>query len=537
MNKSSDIAKQIGKLLVVGFEGKTVNENIKEMIHGYHVGGIILFARNIGTPRETIALTSGLQKEAKNAGYQYPLMICIDQENGVVRRLGEGTTIFPGAMAIGATDNPENAYSIGLASGKELKSLGINWNLAPVIDVNNNPENPVIGVRSFGESAEKVAGFGKATMKGLQKAGVITTLKHFPGHGDTTADSHLELPIISHSKTRLDKIELVPFKACIETGADTIMSAHVYFPAIDREVGVPATLSKKVITGLLREELGFNGVVTTDCLEMNAISNGVGTESGGLKAIQAGVDLLMVSHTHSKQTGVIKEIKKAVECGELDELVITKANQRVEKLKERYLNWNDIPSEKELTGFSSIIESGKQEKIAYEVYQQSVTIVKNEGMFPIDLKNNTRILVIEPAKQTKMLVEDHIDSTLILGKAVKAFHASVDIYPIGVDLKPKEIEFIIEKCRDYDCTIIGTLTLTPGQVSLIKEIANNQLPHIIVSMRSPYDLSHFQEAAAYITTYEYTYPAIMVAAGAIFAKEQPSGVLPVTIKQEERRKG
>ena len=217
--------------MVFGFHGKTASPEIKQLIRDHHVGGIILFSRNMGTAAEVLNLTRELQQEAKNAGHKQPLLICIDQENGIVRRLDQGTTVLPGAMLLGATDQPENAYTVGVATGKELKHLGINWNLAPVLDVNNNPNNPVIGVRSFGENAAKVSLFGQEAMRGMQDAGVITTLKHFPGHGDTSVDSHLDLPVISHSMDRLEEIELKPFVDCIERGADTIMSAHVYFPS------------------------------------------------------------------------------------------------------------------------------------------------------------------------------------------------------------------------------------------------------------------------------------------------------------------
>lgn len=173
------LRKKVGQLMVVGFKGITASDDIKELIREHHVGGIILFGRNIGSPQEILSLTQELQQVAKDAGHEQPLLICIDQENGVVRRLGEGTTIFPGAMLLGATGEPENAYQVGVATGKELKALGINWNLAPVMDVNNNPENPVIGVRSFGEAADMVSEFGRMAMKGMQEAGIITTLKHF----------------------------------------------------------------------------------------------------------------------------------------------------------------------------------------------------------------------------------------------------------------------------------------------------------------------------------------------------------------------
>ena len=525
-----NLEKKIGRLLVIGFSGKTVPTYVKEMIHNYHIGGIILFGRNIGTPDEIAALTTDLQKEAKAAGYEYPLLICVDQENGVVRRLGEGATIFPGAMALGATDHPGNAYKVGLATGKELKALGINWNLAPVLDVNNNPNNPVIGVRSFGESPQKVSEFGRQMMKGMQDAGVITTLKHFPGHGDTAVDSHLDLPVISHSKDRLENIELLPFKKCIEAGADTVMSAHVYFPAIEPDKGVPATLSHKVMTGLLRNELGFDGVVTTDCMEMNAIANGVGTERGGVEAVKAGVDLVMVSHTKEKQLGVIREISRAIENGEMDEAVIDAANQRIAKLKQKYLSWKDATSMNH-EKVSALVGSDLHKKIAHDVYRESVTIVKNESVIPVDLDEKQRILVICPDNGTTMQVEDKRYAELSLEEAIKQYHSNTDVHYITNSISNEEMEKIIDKAEKYDFLVIGTLTIRPGdkQIGLVEKIHDLNRPYAVIAMRSPYDIQYIPFVKAYINTYEFTYPALSVAAGAVFGKVEVSGKSPVTL--------
>lgn len=525
-----DLAKRVGQLLVIGFNGKSAPEEVKELIRNYHIGGIILFGRNIGTPKEVLTLTTELQHEAKVAGYTHPLLICVDQENGVVRRLGDGTTIFPGAMTLGATDNPDNAYKIGFATGKELISLGINWNLAPVLDVNNNPDNPVIGVRSFGESAEKVAQFGQAAMKGMQDAGIVTTLKHFPGHGDTNVDSHLDLPVISHSPERLEAVELKPFKTCIENGADTIMTAHVYFPSIESEPGVPATLSKKVITGLLREKLGFNGVVTTDCMEMNAILNGIGTEKGGVATLKAGADLVMISHTLDRQIGTIKEIISSVKSGEIDEKIIDQSNQRINTLKEKYLSWDNINPETD-PEVPKIVGSKQHEKTAYEVYKEGITIVKNDGILPLPIDDESLILVIHPDNGTTMQVEDKRYANLSLGEAIREYHPNIDIYQFSNPLSESEIGTILEKASHYDTVIVGTLTLLPGnkQIELIKEIVSREISIVVVAMRSPYDLGYLPDIPVYINTYEFTYPALKVAAGAIFGKEKISGKLPVTI--------
>ena len=230
LNKQEWFTK-LGQLLVVGFRGMTVSDEVKKLIHDYRVGNFILFGRNIGTGVDVLDLTSALQEEAKRAGHDKPLLICTDQENGLVQRLKYPATAFPGAMGIGATNNLDIAYQIGEATGRELKEVGINWNLAPVVDVNNNPENPVINVRSFGESPRRVKDLALAWMKGCQEAGVATTLKHFPGHGDTNVDSHLDLPVIHHSLKRLFDVELLPFLEGIKNGATTIMTAHIYFSA------------------------------------------------------------------------------------------------------------------------------------------------------------------------------------------------------------------------------------------------------------------------------------------------------------------
>lgn len=523
-----DLNNTVGQLLVVGLEGKQITPEVKELINTYHVGGIILFSRNIGTPAEVLKLTTDLQKEAKKASYRYPLLICVDQENGIVRRLGEGTTIFPGAMALGATEDINNAYNIGFATGKELLSLGINWNLAPVLDVNNNPENPVIGVRSFGESAEKVAQFGRKTVKGMQEAGVITTLKHFPGHGDTNMDSHLDLPIISHDLQRLEEVELKPFKECIEAGADTVMTAHIYFPAIESKEGLPATLSKKVITDLLRKKLLFNGVVTTDCMEMDAISKTIGTEKGAVAAVKAGADFVMISHTFERQKGAIKEIIKAIDSDEIDINYILEANERIENLKRKYLDWDKI-------NFDDIrvpanVGSNEHKGIATEVYQNSTTIVKNSGLLPLD--TNSKVLVIFPESSVMVRIEDESSTKFNLGEAILQFHPFAAVEQIDNMISTDKINEIASKAKQYDSIIIGTLNISAesSQLKLIKKLMGINDSVIVVAMRSPYALAYFPGVPVYISTYEFTPPALKIAAGAIFGKKEANGKLPITIQ-------
>jgi beta-N-acetylhexosaminidase len=533
--RKMDMREKVGQLMVFGFIPSSpteATEEIKELIRDLHVGGIILFGRNIGTPEEVIQVTNELQREAKQAKHEQPLFICIDQENGIVRRLGEGTTVFPGAMLLGATHRPEYAYTIGLATGKELKAIGINWNLAPTLDVNNNPYNPVIGVRSYGEEPGHVAAFGKAAMKGMQAAGVITTIKHFPGHGDTDLDSHLEMPIIHHDLKRLDEVELVPFKECLAKGADMVMSAHVYFPALEKKVGVPATISKAVMTGLLRETLGYQGVVTTDCMEMKAIADTVGTPQGAVEALKAGIDLIMISHRHDIQKDTINAIVRAVETGELDEATIDKAYERVHKLKSKYLSWNDISLTSKHVQVPEVVGCQEHQQQAEEVIRNGITIVKNKkNVLPLAASELHRVLVIYPTNSYLTLIEDQRYSTNAFGEMIQEVHPSAETERLSSEPTEEEIEQVIQRAASFDTLIVGTLTASnsPQQLQLIRGLHQTGKHVVVVAMRSPYDLAYLPDVSAYIATYEFTAPTLRVAARALYGLETVTGQLPVTI--------
>lgn len=528
----ASLKEKIGQLMVFGFDGKVVTDDIKEMIHDYKVGSIILFNRNIGSAEEVLQLNTNLQKEAKASGQEYPLLICADQENGVVRRLREGTTLFPGAMSLGATGSTQLTYEVGVATGNELKSLGINWNLAPVVDVNNNPLNPVIGIRSYGEEPEKVSEFGISAVKGMQEAGVITTLKHFPGHGDTNVDSHLDLPIISHNRDRLKRVELKPFIDGIANGADMIMTAHIYFPAFEKKVGTPATISKDVITGLLRNELGFDGVVTTDCLEMNAISKTIGTPRGAVEALKAGVDIIMICHTQQLQKEALEAIYEAVESGEIEISLIEKAYERVMSLKRKYVSWNDIQLEGEIK-VPKVVGSNKHAKLAEDAYRRGITLVKNEGnLIPLSNQEGNRILVLYPENSALMQVEDKGGmSSINLGTVVKEFHALADAIEYPVSLTDNEFKELIRLSEGYDTVIVGTMSISKGssQVSLIESLLEQTNKVAVVALRSPYDIGYFPSVPAYIAAFEFSYPALEMSVKALFGLEEVSGNLPVTI--------
>ncbi|HBT16186.1 MAG TPA: glycoside hydrolase, partial [Firmicutes bacterium] len=255
------LEEKVGQLLLIGFEGRRPNREVAEFIKEGKVGGVVLLSRNAEEAGEAADLICVLQKLATAGSHALPLFIAVDQEGGSVVRLTEGVTVFPSNMALGATGCSDYALLAAEAVGGELASLGVNMNFAPVLDVNNNPRNPVIGIRSFGEDPELVAEFGKMAIKGYQNRGVATVAKHFPGHGDTAFDSHLTMPRVPYTMERLFQLELVPFQAAIACGVDCIMTAHLAFPAIEANPGLPATLSETVLTGLLRQKMGFDGLI------------------------------------------------------------------------------------------------------------------------------------------------------------------------------------------------------------------------------------------------------------------------------------
>ncbi|MGH2502979.1 MAG: glycoside hydrolase family 3 protein, partial [Ktedonobacterales bacterium] len=334
--------QRLGQLFMVGFEGLAPTPDVIELIQRDHVGGVILFSRNCHSAQQVSRLTHDLQAAARKAGHPAPLLIAVDQENGLVRRLGEAVTAFPGAMALGATGDEELTQAVAQATGEELLALGITMNLAPVADINSNPANPVIGVRSYGQDPALVAALTAAAVRGYDAAGIVSDLKHFPGHGDTAVDSHLALPALPHGRERLERVELVPFRAGVAAGADTIMLAHLRLPGIAPDEDIPSSLSPSAVR-LAREALGFTGVIMTDCLEMGAVTRTVGAARGATLALQAGADLVLISHTIEAQRGSIEGARAALATGALDPEAVSRAAERVLRLKRRRLGWDRLP--------------------------------------------------------------------------------------------------------------------------------------------------------------------------------------------------
>ncbi|MEW5719262.1 MAG: beta-N-acetylhexosaminidase [Chloroflexota bacterium] len=328
-----------GQVMMFGFDGVALDAELRALIEQVHPGGVVLFARNVESPRQLAQLDTDLQRAAKSNG-DPGLMISIDQEGGRVARLrqSQGFAEFPSARDVGAARDPaETARQIARAMAAEMKAAAINMDLAPVLDVNNNAANPVINDRSFGADPALVATCGIAFIETLQAEGIMAVGKHFPGHGDTTVDSHIALPIVPHARVRLEQIEFAPFKAAIAAGVAGIMSAHVAFPAIDPTPNRAATLSSKVMTDLLRDELKFTGIRMTDSLEMGALqTSGYPVPRAATTALQAGADMLLFNCGHALNRQAHAAIVDAVRRGEISMARLDEAVRRVLAAKERF---------------------------------------------------------------------------------------------------------------------------------------------------------------------------------------------------------
>ena len=326
-----NLREKIGQLFMLGFHGTEPAKELRDLCKTYHPGGVILFSRNLEDPEQAAHLTNALQKLAP----KMPLLVSIDQEGGRVARLPKGFTVFPGQGALGQAGTAELAYAFAEVTALELRAIGVNMDLAPVLDVNTNPSNPIIGDRAFGPDPELVETLGLAVTAGLQDNGVLACGKHFPGHGDTAADSHKELPTVLHGLDRLRDVELRPFAHCFANGLAAVMTAHVRYSALDPEA--PATLSPAILTDLLRTHMQFKGLVLTDDLEMHAIIDHYGIEEAAVRALRAGADILLICKDHDRQVAAMEALYRAVKDGDVPELLVEHAVLRVLEAKNRCL--------------------------------------------------------------------------------------------------------------------------------------------------------------------------------------------------------
>jgi beta-N-acetylhexosaminidase len=334
-----DLRRHAGQLAIAGFAGYTIPADLRALAREFDLGGVIFFARNVEFPEQVAELS----REAQSLAREIPLWVSVDQEGGRVARLKAPFTVWPPMLTLGRSGDEQLAARFARALAAELKAVGISLDYTPVLDVHTNPRNPVIGDRALAERAEDVARLGRVIIETLQAEGVAACGKHFPGHGDTSTDSHVELPLVEHPPDRLEAVELVPFRAAVDAGVAAIMTAHVLVPALDDER--PGTLSPAVVDGLLKKKLGFAGLVLSDDLEMNAIARGYGVPEATVAAVAAGCDaVLMCGTSQDPQAAALEAVIRAVEEGTLPLARVENAMTRHRRVKERFLSWT-VPAQ------------------------------------------------------------------------------------------------------------------------------------------------------------------------------------------------
>jgi len=554
--KGMSLEEKVGQMFMPDFrkwDGKDVteiNEEIVQAISQHHIGGVILFKENLVKTEQSVCLVDQLQR----ASGQIPLLIATDQEGGAVYRLQSGT-IMPGNMALGATRSTEASRSVGQAIGEELRALGINIDFAPDVDVNVNPDNPVIGVRSFGSDPQLVSDMAVAYIQGLHDAGIAATAKHFPGHGDTAVDSHLGLPSVPYDRSRLDTVELKPFKAAIAGGVDLIMTAHVTFPAIDSStvtsqldntpIYVPATLSEKVLTGLIRDELAFQGVVVTDSLQMKAITDHFGPEDAVIRAVKAGTDIILMPADLDLS---YKAVLAAVKSGEISESRIDQSVERILALKLKLgvvtINNGKLQPGQDIsmslkdktTAALAIVGSDQHHALEQEVAYQAVTLLRNEGKLPFKLSNGKRVVLLAPWQDRVDLMKQSLLQIIqeqSLQVNIKGF-AYTDMKALNDEQKAaiNNADYVVLASSSSDVS-----SRTPGKNWLPNYVANaaqycrvRHKAFAVMAIRNPYDIMYIPDVPAYLCIYSRAEgPNIPAGIQAVFGQLNPTGKLPVAI--------
>jgi beta-N-acetylhexosaminidase len=528
------LEQAVGQKLLAAFQGYQLPAAMAELLQRTQIAGVTLFrSLNVQDPSQVRDLTSALQAangvqspkskvQGLNADFG-PLLICADQEGGQLLAMA-GTTPFPGNMALGATHSPELARRTGFAIGRELAAMGINVNYAPVCDVNVNPQNPVIGTRSFGEDPALVGELSAAMIEGLQEAGVAATAKHFPGHGDTATDSHYGTPVLPFDEERLRRVELPPFTAAIEAGAKLIMTAHIALPALTGGLEVPATLSPAIMRKLLREDLGFQGIVVSDAMDMGAIQQGLGLVVDCIAATAARVDLLLLGDCGEGFQAVYAALMQAARRGLLsaDEMMVSA--QRVLELK-AWLGTQEQPG-------LEVIQCEEHSALAYEIAAQSVTLVKDvDGCLPLNLASSARIALIMPRTANLTPADTSSYDRPVLAEMLRRHHPAVDQIDVPTNPVPSDIGEVLQQVQDYDLVVVCTINASqhPGQATLVNLLLEAGSKVIAIALRLPYDLESYPGVPTYICTYNLQPPSMEALADALWGRIPFLGRLPVTV--------
>ncbi len=526
MMKKMSIEEKVGQMVAWQYNGNFYNadsdtmKDLENLIVTHGIGGLVVFAGNV---YETAHLANACQRMAK-----VPLLIASDFERGVANRI-TGSTLFPNMMSIGAADSEDLAYRMGKITAEEGRALGVHMAYAPVVDVNINPDNPIINTRSIGEDPERVSRLAAAFIRGCQENGMIATAKHFPGHGDTDVDSHSLLPVIRADRKRLDEVELYTFKKAIEAGVQAIMTAHLSVPALDATPDLPATLSPLILTDLLRKQFGFRGLIVTDAMTMGGITNTYSNTDAALRAIMAGVDMVLLPPEPAK---VVAFLKEAARSGRIPEAQINQSVRRILMAKARLGLYRQKLVD--IDALAQKISSKGNLRQAALTFESAATLVKNEGnLLPLP----------SPGKRIVVLSLSSDPGDYFAGRAfaedVRKRCPETQIFYADADTGRESLEEAVAKSSEAEvvvCALFSRLSDRKGSVGLdlkyielIKRFAEEEKPIVILSFGSPYFLRYFPDVDAYLCFYQNTPQTQDIAARAIFGEMEIKGKLPVSL--------
>jgi len=498
-------------------------KRLRREVRDLKVGSLVVFESEVASLPRTI--------ERLQALAELPLLVSADMERGLSFRVRRGVVPLPYAMAIGATRSEEAARFSGEVAAREARALGLHWALAPVADVNNNPANPVINIRSYGEDPELVGRLAAAFIRGARQGGLLTTVKHFPGHGDTAVDSHLQLPTLTADRERLDSVELLPFRQAVEAGVDAVMLGHIAVPALDPS-GQPATLSAPVATALLRRELGFRGLVVTDAMEMAGVRKGTWTGEAAVQAVRAGADVILLP---PEADVAIQSLARAVREGILTEARIDESVGRILAAKESVGLLRRQPaardSAEKAVGRPSDVER------ALEIARQSITVVRNEGgVLPLRAEEPLRILhlVLSSDPRTDAAVIQGFPEDELARRRIP--HQAVYVGPDVSEAKAAEVvgrageaTHVLASVFARVAAFRGTADMPEGQAALLRRLQAGTTPLVIVSFGSPYLLRQVPAATTYVCAYGWPETSQRAAVAAVLGEHAAEGKLPVTL--------
>lgn len=502
----------IGQRLVFGFKGTELPQEFTELVRKFKLGNVILFRYNVENTAQLSRLCAEIQELVRRET-GHPAFITIDQEGGMVTRLPADAVNVPGSMAIAATGRVRDAYDCAGITARQLRGIGVNFNLAPDLDVNSNSMNPVIGVRSFGDDAARVAELGAQAVRGYGEAGLLCCGKHFPGHGDTAVDSHIGLPRIEKTMDELEACELISFRAAIKAGVPAIMSSHILFPNIEPN-GVPATMSRTIMHGLLRETLGFDGLILSDCMVMDAIRRHYGTAHGVVEAMRAGVDMVFVSSNANLQRESAAAALAAAESGSIDARELDESVERILRAKKRWIH----PAEPE--------SAGRAEDFAAAACMacEAVTAVRGKAC-----RASEKTFFCGCADY-RMTQASNADPEAKAFPEYMGARFGAKFAVCSKDPDEKEIAELV-KCADGAENIIFSSCnahLFCGQLALAAALAEKGVPMTVAALRNPYDLPLMPENAALLAAFDYSRDSLAALAD-VFSGGDCCGVMPAAL--------